>query len=73
MNLLSQSALRLAPSNFCNWHFHHLNASLKVVVNHLILSGSNEYVRMSDLKLETVIEIAPTFFSLEQVLDREKL
>ena len=53
-----------SASNFCNRHFHNLNASLKIAFNPLILSGSNDYVWMSDLKLETVIEIAPILFSL---------
>jgi hypothetical protein len=67
----SKSALQLALSNFCNRHFHNLNAYLILVFNPLILSGSNEYVWMSDLKLETVIEIAKILISLLQVLERE--
>ena len=47
IRLCSQhSVLQLAPSHFCNWHFHNLNASLIIIFafNPLILSGSNEYV-----------------------------
>jgi hypothetical protein len=56
MSLSSQAVLQLAPSHFCNWHFNNLNASLKLSINSLNLSGSNDYVLMSDLKLETVSE-----------------
>ena len=55
---------KVSPSHLYNRHFHHLNSSLKLVINPLILSGSNEYVWMSDLKLETVSVIAPILFSL---------
>jgi hypothetical protein len=55
---------KVSCSNFCNRHFHNLNAFLYLVSNLLIVSGSNAYVWMSDLKLETVSPIAPILFSL---------
>ena len=39
--------------------------------NFLILSGSNDYVWMSDLKLETVIVFVTLLFSLKYLLERE--
>jgi hypothetical protein len=52
------------PSHFCIRYFYHLYAALKFAINFLILSCSNDYVWISDFKLETVIEIALMLFSL---------
>ena len=60
-----------SSSNFCDSYFNQLYATLLLGFNIFILSCSNLYVRVSDLKLETVTEIPSRHFSIEQVPHRE--
>jgi hypothetical protein len=61
-----------SPSHSCDdRYFHQLDYTLALGINILILSCGNGNVRVSDLKLETVIVIIGILFSIKQVLQRE--
>jgi hypothetical protein len=62
---VTDRAMLLFPSYFWDLNCHHLHTFLVFGPNFLILSSCNNYVRRSDLKLETVRVIVIDLFSLE--------